>query len=69
MAQKGIVTQRGPITYNIGRPQVVDLSYHTKIKPRGGPPMDNIIQLNQEVIKNQLGDLVRNTVEETLNGL
>jgi putative transposase len=31
--------------------------------------MDNIIQLNQEVIKNQLGDLVRNTVEETLNDL
>ena len=31
--------------------------------------MDNIIQLNQEAIKNQLGDLVRNTVEETLNDL
>ena len=31
--------------------------------------MDNIIQLNAEAIKSQLGDLVCNTVEETLNDL
>ena len=31
--------------------------------------MNNIIQLNEEVIKNQLGSLVRKTVEETLNDL
>jgi len=31
--------------------------------------MSNIIQLNEEAIKNQLGTLVRDTVEETLNEL
>lgn len=30
---------------------------------------DNIIQLNQEIIHNELKDLVRNSVEETLNAL
>lgn len=30
---------------------------------------NNIIHLNEEAIKNQLGELVRNTVEETLNNL
>lgn len=30
---------------------------------------DNIIQLNQELIHNELKDLVRNSVEETLNAL
>jgi putative transposase len=29
----------------------------------------NIIQLNEEAIKDELGTLVRNTVEETLNAL
>jgi len=31
--------------------------------------MSNIIQLNEEAIKNQLSVLVKNTVEETLNDL
>lgn len=30
---------------------------------------DNIIQLNEDLIKNDLEDLVRNRVEETLNSL
>jgi hypothetical protein len=30
---------------------------------------DNIIQLNQELIHNELKDLVRNSIEETLNAL
>jgi len=30
---------------------------------------DNIIQLNQELIHNELKDLVRKSVEETLNAL
>lgn len=30
---------------------------------------DNLVQLNEEVIKGQLNDLVRNSVEETLNDL
>lgn len=30
---------------------------------------DNFVQLNEEVIKGQLNDLVRNSVEETLNDL
>ena len=30
---------------------------------------DNIIQLNQELIHTELKDLVRNSVEETLNAL
>ena len=30
---------------------------------------DNIIQLNQEIIHNELKNLVRNSVEETLNAL
>ena len=29
--------------------------------------MSNIIQLNEEAIKNKLGELVRGTVEDTLN--
>ena len=29
----------------------------------------NIIQLNEEVVKNELKELVRNSVEETLNEL
>jgi putative transposase len=31
--------------------------------------MSNIIQLNEEAIKNQLNNLVRNTIEETLHDL
>lgn len=31
--------------------------------------MSNIIHLNESELKNQLGDLVRGTVEETLNKL
>jgi putative transposase len=31
--------------------------------------MEKIVQVNEEMIRNQLGDLVRNSVEETLNGL
>jgi putative transposase len=31
--------------------------------------MENIIQINEEQIKNQLGELVRGTVEDTLNSL
>lgn len=30
---------------------------------------DNFVQLNEEVIKGQLNDLVLNSVEETLNDL
>ena len=30
---------------------------------------DNIIQLNEELIKTELKDLVRSSVEETLNAL
>lgn len=30
---------------------------------------DNIIQLNEEIIKTELKDLVRSSVEETLNAL
>ena len=30
---------------------------------------NNIIQLNQELIHNELNDLVKNSVEETLNAL
>jgi hypothetical protein len=30
---------------------------------------ENIIQLNQEIIHNELRDLVRNSVEETLNAM
>lgn len=30
---------------------------------------DNIIQLNEDLIKNNLKDLVRSSVEETLNAL
>ena len=30
---------------------------------------DNIIQLNEQVIKNELKDLVKQSVEEMLNGL
>ena len=31
--------------------------------------MDNIVQLNEGEIKSQLGEMVRATVEETLNAM
>ena len=50
--------------------RLVELSYHTKYSQRRLKTMsDNIIQLNQEIIHNELKDLVRNSVEETLNAL
>lgn len=33
------------------------------------PKRENIIQLNEEVIREHLGEMVRSTVEETLNGM
>jgi putative transposase len=33
------------------------------------PEREKIIQLNEKVIRNHLGEMVRNTVEETLNGM
>jgi len=41
----------------------------TLTKTKGGPPMSNIIQFNEDVIKNKLSELVRGSVEETLNQL
>ena len=49
----------------------VRLSYHTSIKPkrRFSTMSDNIIQLNEAAIKGELKDLVKSSVEETLNAL
>ena len=47
----------------------VKLSYHTKPTEEAIAMSDNIIQLNEDLIKNNLKDLVRNSVEETLNAL
>ena len=49
----------------------VRLSYHTKSKPGKGfsAMSDNILQLNEAAIKGELKDLVKNSVEETLNAL
>jgi putative transposase len=33
------------------------------------PERENVIQINEEAIRDHLGRLVRSTVEETLNGL
>ena len=50
--------------------RLVELSYHTKISQRRLKNMsDNIIQLNEDLIKHDLKDLVRSSVEETLNAL
>lgn len=49
----------------------VRLSCHTKSQPRKGfsAMSDNILQLNEAAIKGELKDLVKNSVEETLNAL
>ena len=47
----------------------VKLSYHTKSTEEAIAISDNIIQLNEDLIKNNLKDLVRSSVEETLNAL
>lgn len=31
--------------------------------------MEKIVQVNEEMIRNQLGELVRTSIEDTLNGL
>ena len=50
--------------------RLVELSYHTKISQRRLMNMsDNIIQLNEDLIKQDLKSLVRSSVEETLNAL
>lgn len=50
--------------------RLVELSYHTKISQRRLKNMsDNSIQLNEDLIKHDLKDLVRSSVEETLNAL
>ena len=35
----------------------------------GKKPLNNVIHIDEELVKDQLGELVRGTVEETLNGL
>lgn len=47
----------------------VKLSYHTKPTEEAIAMSDNIIQLNEDLIKDNLKDLVRSSVEETLNAL
>ena len=47
----------------------VKLSYHTKPTEEAIAMSDNIIQLNENLIKNNLKDPVRSIVEETLNAL
>ena len=47
----------------------VKLSYHTKSTKEAMTMSDNIIQLNEDLIKHDLKDLVRSSVEETLNAL
>ena len=48
----------------------VRLSYHTKTNRGGFSAMsDNILQLNEAAIKGELKNLVKNSVEETLNAL
>ena len=47
----------------------VKLSYHTKSTREAMTMSDNIIQLNEDLIKHDLKDLVRSSVEETLNAL
>ena len=50
--------------------RLVELSHHNKICQRRYRTMsDNIIQLNEDLIKHDLKDLVRSSVEETLNAL
>ena len=47
----------------------VKLRYHTKSTKEAIAMSDNIIQLNEDLIKHDLKDLVRSSVEETLNAL
>ena len=47
----------------------VKLSYHTKSTKETMTMSDNIRQLNENLIKHDLKDLVRSSVEETLHAL
>lgn len=47
----------------------VKLSYHTKPTEEAIAMSDNIIQLNEDLIKINLKDLAHSSVEETLNAL
>ena len=50
--------------------RLAELSHHNKICQRKYQTMsDNIIQLNEDLIKHDLRDLVRSSVEETFNAL
>lgn len=50
--------------------RLLELGYHTKISQRRLDIMsDNIIELKGELIKHVLKDLVRSSLEETLNAL
>ena len=50
--------------------RLVELSHHNKICQRRYRTMsDNIIQLNEDLIKHALKDFVRSSVKETLNAL
>lgn len=47
----------------------VKSSYHTKPTEEAIAMSDNVIQFNEDLIKNKLKDPVRSSVEETLNAL
>ena len=51
--------------------RLIKLSHHNKTPIKGGykTMSDKIIQLNEDLIKHDLKDLVRSSVEETLNAL
>lgn len=48
---------------------LVELNYHTKPTKEAKTISDNIIQLNEDLIKHDLKNLVSSSAEETLNAL
>ena len=51
----------------MGPPVYVEGASHTTYERKGSSVTDTIITLNEQTLKNQLGELVRVSVEETLN--
>jgi chemotaxis protein CheY-P-specific phosphatase CheC len=48
---------------------LVESSYHTKLTKEAAALSEKIIHLNEGAIKSELKELVRSSVEETLNEL
>lgn len=59
-----------PLEVRIASPNVnPNQRKDTAVEKDFTPSRDNIIQLNETAVRNHLGQIVRNTVEQTLNDM